>query len=258
MIAALHNTTRTVRKPSTWLLASLLCVAAGSQAAADPITWDTPIQWTPWDSAVAKATAENKPICLVVYADWCPKCRALAPLFKDPKLLAAANDAVMVLQNHDEKPDWLDQRFGEFGNYVPRIFFLDKAGNVDRSITSGHPRFPYFYRANPEGLSQLVGSLQTAAKKAGGPVQAAAPQAAAPVIGAVGSAQTPPVQTPPAQPASGQPASGQPASGQGVAVVPAQGAPAAPVAPEQGSDLPMMLGLVVAALGAVWFFSRGS
>ncbi len=217
----------------TLLTALAITLLLPATAAADPIHWDTPIQWTPWAEALGKAQAENKPVCLVVYADWCPKCRKIAPLFKDPKLLEQAGRSVMVLQNHDEKPEWLDQRFGEFGNYVPRIFFLDKQGKVDTTITSGHPRFPYFYRPNAEGLAQLVAAMNTAASKVGGPAQAAPPRAAAPAMQAAGAPQA--------------------AAPKKVAVAPAQQSGGG-----MGQDLPVILALMIGAIAAVWFVSRGS
>ncbi|GEM_PF-2247156 len=219
-------------------LAATLLVGAAFPlvASADPIHWDTPIEWTPWDKAEAKAKAENKPICLVVYADWCPKCRKMAPLMSDPALLAASKNAVMVLQNDEERPGWLAGRFGASGNYVPRIFFLDKAGAIDTAINSGHPRFPFFYRPNSDGISKLTSSIQTAVTKAGGPAQAAAPQAAAP------QAAVPPVAQAPAQ-AAPAPAAANTTTGDS--------------GPLGSSDLPVLLGLVLFAVGLVWFMSRG-
>ena len=221
-------------------LASALLLLAKPADAADPIHWDAPVQWTPWAQAMTKAKAENKPLCLVVYADWCPKCRKIAPFFHKPEVLAATKKAVMVLQNEDEKPDWLANEFSASGNYVPRIFCLDKGGNIDHSIQSGNQRFPFFYRPNDEGVSLLVRSIEQAVTKVGGPAQAAAPQIAAPQA---------------AQPANVQ-AVGAGAAGQtgqaAVAVAPGQPQPPA----EEPSDLPILLGLVAVAVGAVWFVGR--
>lgn len=215
---------------ATSLVAASLCVGmfafTAPVHAAPPIHWDAPVKWTPWAQAMTKAKAENKPVCLVVYADWCPKCRKIAPFFNKPELLAATDKAVLVLQNEDEKPEWLASEFGSSGNYVPRIFCLDKGGNIDHTINSGNERFPFFYRPNDQGITKLLSSIDKAAQKVGGPVQVAAPQAAAP-----------PVAAPPVAVGAGQPA------------------PAAPPA-EGPSDLPIMIGLALAAIGAVWFVGR--
>lgn len=208
----------------TSLLVALYSTVA---SAAPPIHWDAPVKWTPWEQAMVKAKAENKPICLVVYADWCPKCRKIAPFFKKAELLAASEKAVMVLQNEDEGADWLANEFAASGKYVPRIFFLDKGGNIDHGINSGNERFPFFYRPNDAGVSKLVRAIDAAVTKVGGPVAAAVPQipAAAPTAGV-----------------------------NAVAVAPV--APAPPV--EEQSDIPMMIGLVVFAIGAVWVVGRGN
>jgi thiol-disulfide isomerase/thioredoxin len=122
--------------------------------------WDGPVQWKPWTEAQAQATAEKKRIMLLVYTNWCPRCRELVPVFTDPEVASLAEKLVMVRQDGDEKPDWLN-RYAEFGGYFPRIFFLEADGTVITTITSGHPRYPYFF-----GSTQ-VGALKDAMRKAG-------------------------------------------------------------------------------------------
>lgn len=100
---------------------------------------------------------------VVVYADWCPHCRALGPVFADPEIEKLSKQFVMVRQNHDDSPAWLEPYNQKFGGYVPRIFFFDKNGKMREDLTSGHPRYPYFYAAEqPEFLKrtmrQAVGS----------------------------------------------------------------------------------------------------
>lgn len=119
------------------------------------------IKWLPWDAAVKQAKAKGKPICLVVYAHWCPKCRDLAPAFADPEIAKLAKELLMVHQNADDRPDWLAQRFGKFGGYVPRLFFLRPDGSVAEDIVSGHAKFPYFYQ--PHKLDQLKAAMAKAA-----------------------------------------------------------------------------------------------
>ena len=34
------------------------------------VAWDAPIAWMDWETGLAKAKAESKPILLMVYADW--------------------------------------------------------------------------------------------------------------------------------------------------------------------------------------------
>lgn len=223
--------------------ALVLCCAllAAPVASSAPIHWDAPIQWTPWEQAHTRAKAENKPICLVIYADWCPKCRKIAPFFKRDDLLAASKKAVMVLQNDQGKPEWLANGFASSGNYVPRIFFLDGDGNIDADINSGHQRFPFFYRPNDDGIRKLIASIDKAVAKVGGPKQAPTPQPQP--IAAV---------QPQASGAVGAGSQGN--GGAPVAVAPGQPAPPA----EEPSDLPILLGLVAFAVGAAWLVGRNS
>jgi thiol-disulfide isomerase/thioredoxin len=106
------------------------------------------IQWQTWQDGLKKATAEHKGIGLLVFADWCPHCRELQPVFRDPETVRAAKSLVMIRQNADEAPPWLQQRFGQFGSYVPRLFFLHPDGTMAAEIQSGNQRFPYYYQAH--------------------------------------------------------------------------------------------------------------
>ncbi len=231
-IAPPHRSPRGSRLRRALLLAGTLALVAAPLAAlagnAPPIKWHQGVDWVPFDQALTRAKAENKAVCVVIYADWCPKCRALAPRFAEQPVTGASKDVIMVLQNSDERPGWLKQRFGDLGNYVPRVFFLKPDGTVATDINSGNARFPYFYRASE--AAKLAASIQRAAKAAG--------PAAAPV----------PKAPPPAAPAAA--------------------APAAPVAPAAaatgsgsiagGSDVPIMILLALVAVAAVWFVGRGS
>src|SRR5262245_480395 len=47
------------------------------------VEWRGAIEWHEWSEAIGIATRTSKPIMVVVYADWCPHCRALGPVFSD-------------------------------------------------------------------------------------------------------------------------------------------------------------------------------
>ncbi|MFN3200566.1 MAG: thioredoxin family protein [Bradymonadia bacterium] len=124
--------------------------------------WAGAVEWQSWDAGMAKAKTEQKPVCLVVYADWCPKCRSLAPILSnDSELAAMGKEVIMIKQNSDERPQWLSEKFQQYGGYVPRIFLLDANGEVKADLTSGHPRYPYFYTSGGTfGVDALKANLK--------------------------------------------------------------------------------------------------
>lgn len=129
---------------------------AGDHAAGG-VDWHGNITWHTWAEALPLARKESKPILLLVYADWCPHCRALGAVFSDPEIGELAKRFVMVRQNHDDAPPWLEPYTQKYGGYVPRIFFFDSDGKIRDDITSGHPRYPYFYAAEqPEFLKSSM------------------------------------------------------------------------------------------------------
>lgn len=147
-------------------LLALTLLALPTTALANRADFSGPVQWQAWPVALKTAKATGKPICLVVYAHWCPHCRSLAPAFRDPEVVKLAKGLVMVHQDSDEKPAWLADVVGKYGSYVPRVFFLRPDGTVAEEITSGHARFPYFYQFSK--LPALRDSMARASKTLGG------------------------------------------------------------------------------------------
>lgn len=124
------------------------------------LDWDTTIAWKSWDEGLKLAQSTNKPVMLLVYAEWCPHCRELKPVFADPDIIKLSEQLVMVRQDADEDPPWLRPKLGHLGSYVPRLFFLKPDGTVQADITSGNGRFPYFYTR--EGIEALKSSMKRA------------------------------------------------------------------------------------------------
>lgn len=127
-------------------------------AAPSALKWPATIAWQSWEAGVEQSRTTGKPILLVVYADWCARCKELAPAFDDPRVRALANKAIMVRQDQDAAPPWLAEQFGAYGNYVPRLFFVEPGGVVRDDLVSGHPRYPYFYA--PIALDPLIANLR--------------------------------------------------------------------------------------------------
>jgi thiol:disulfide interchange protein len=134
---------------------------APARAKASPMQWDDKIPWKSWDEGARLAKASNKPIFLLVYADWCPHCRNLKAVFADAEVQKLAEGMVMIRQDADDDgATWLSAKVGSYGGYVPRIFFLAPDGTVKPEITSQNPKFPYFY--TPEGIGLLKASMKKA------------------------------------------------------------------------------------------------
>lgn len=132
----------------------------GERKAKRAIKWpEGGVQWVEdWATARAKSAETGKPICLVVYADWCPRCKELVPMFTEADLVEASQGLIMVRQDNDARPDWL-QAYADQGSYVPRIFFFGADGNLRTDVTSGHPRYPFFYSARQK--KALIRSMKT-------------------------------------------------------------------------------------------------
>jgi thioredoxin-like negative regulator of GroEL len=113
---------------------------------------DAQIEWQSFESGMARARAEHKPVCLVMHADWCPHCRNYSHVFEDPRIVARARSMVMVRVNVDHAPD-VANRYQLDGTYVPRTYFLAQDGTPMADIDVHRPQFRYFFDEHqPESL----------------------------------------------------------------------------------------------------------
>lgn len=137
--------------------------AGADKQAGKDIHWPDSVTWRSYEQGLAEAKRDGKPVLLLVYADWCPKCRALAPLFAEKDVAALADKMVMVRQDSDDAASAGFLKTGDFaslGGYVPRIFFLDSNGTLLKDVTSGNARYPYFYTKNQKAV--LTASMRKA------------------------------------------------------------------------------------------------
>jgi thiol-disulfide isomerase/thioredoxin len=133
------------------------------EAADRPIDWnDRQIAWVSLDEAVAAARIDPKPICLVVYAEWCPHCHKYSSVFHDAKVVKKAKQLIMVRMDAD-KDEPAASRYAPDGGYVPRTFFLDSVGKVRKEVLMRSQRYAYFY---PESdPAWLLRSMNAALEK---------------------------------------------------------------------------------------------
>lgn len=143
--SAAGSSVTAVASPAATASEDAITAHSDTAGARHTIEWGAAIDWKGWEEGLAAAQQHGRPLCLVVYANWCARCKELAPVFSQPQVAAMARGVVMVRQDQDEQPAWLRERFGELGGYVPRVLFLDPRGKLMPQYQSGHPRYPYFY-----------------------------------------------------------------------------------------------------------------
>ena len=111
--------------------------------------WNTKdISWLGLEDALVHAKKTRKPVCLIVYTEWCPHCGNYSKLFHDGKVVEKSKKFVMVHLDQDkEKPHAAKYR-PDGGGYIPRTVFLRPDGTIAEDIKAPNPQFPYFYPEN--------------------------------------------------------------------------------------------------------------
>jgi hypothetical protein len=122
------------------------------------------IQWQPYEAGLARAKAENKPVCLVLYTDWCPHCKNYSHIFDDPRIVEQAKRFVMIRVNADAE-DAVSRKHAVDGTYVPRTYFLAPDGAPQPEIRAARDRYIYFY--DERDPAALLAGMNSALKKLG-------------------------------------------------------------------------------------------
>jgi hypothetical protein len=137
--------------------------AAAPAAAHGGETWNAAqIDWQPFDAGLARAKAQNKPICLVLFTNWCPHCKNFSHVFDDPKVVERSKEFVMIHANADEESA-VASKYARDGGYVPRTFFLAPDGTMDPDLHAPRQKFLYFY--DERDPSSLLGGMEAALRK---------------------------------------------------------------------------------------------
>lgn len=147
------------------LLSVALLAAAAPAETADKDWNDAKIRWRGYEAGLAEAQRERKPVCLVVYADWCKGCQAYRKVFFDPRVVELSARFVMVRVNRDHAPA-LSERYDVDGEYIPRTFFLSPDGLLDPEIKRLGSDHAYFY--DPSRSSALRAGMKWALKRLSG------------------------------------------------------------------------------------------
>lgn len=124
------------------LLPAIVLALASAVSAHD---WnESGIAWKSYDEGLALAAKEKKPVCLIVFTEWCPHCKNYAGVFQDAKVVEAAKGFVMIHVDKDKSPD-VSKKYAPDGEYIPRTYFLKSDGTLAADIAAPRDKYKYFY-----------------------------------------------------------------------------------------------------------------
>eukprot|EP00729_Bicosta_minor_P004460 gene4460-21695_t len=108
--------------------------------------WHKDVDWKTLEDGKAEAAASGKPLMIIIHKSWCGACKALKPKFGESSEIAElAKNFVMVNTEDDEEPSGTE--FSPDGGYIPRILFLNSAGDVQNDVYNkqGSDQYKYYY-----------------------------------------------------------------------------------------------------------------
>ncbi len=100
------------------------------------------IAWRNVGQGIRESTRSGKPVVMVFHAEWCQACRRYREVWKDPGVVAASRDFVMILIDVDERPQD-NGAFSPDGTYIPRTIFYSAEGEVMKHVRGKDPEFPH-------------------------------------------------------------------------------------------------------------------
>lgn len=120
------------------------------------------IKWVSYEKGLKEAKNSNKKMLLIIHKSWCSSCKALKPKLANHKEFAELSKR-FVMVNTEDKDEPKGEQFDVDGKYVPRIFFLDSNGNVEKDLWNEgtkHKHVKYYYQDGEE----LVAAMRRALK----------------------------------------------------------------------------------------------
>ncbi len=100
------------------------------------------INWRDARAGIYEASKTKRPVMMVFHATWCSVCKRYREVFKNPAVVAASRDFVMILVDADAEKE-LNGAFSPDGSYVPRTLFIDAEGNVSNKLVGPDPQYPH-------------------------------------------------------------------------------------------------------------------
>ena len=119
------------------------------------------VAWQPYDTGLAEAKKDGKPICLVFFTEWCPHCTNYSQVFHDTKVVEKSKKFVMIRLDRNKNLE-LSKQYAPDGEYIPRTYFLSPDGKLDPTIHAPRDKYLYFYDERAPGA--VLAGMDTALK----------------------------------------------------------------------------------------------
>ena len=114
------------------------------------------INWRNPKAGIYEASKSGKAAIMVFHATWCSACKLYRRVFKDPAIVAASKEFVMILVDAD-KDKQLNGAFSPDGSYVPRTLLVDSEGDVSPDFVGKDKQYPHTIDVDkPDELLSLM------------------------------------------------------------------------------------------------------
>lgn len=142
------------------ILAFVLLLPAVTSSARTPEmaeAWNgAEINWRDIRSGIYEASQSGKMAVMVFHASWCTACKKYRAVFKDPGIVEASKNFVMILIDADADK-MTNGAFSPDGTYVPRTLFVTSEGDVSPTLVGKDPQYPHTIDINsPDELLSLM------------------------------------------------------------------------------------------------------
>jgi protein-disulfide reductase (glutathione) len=124
------------------------------------------IAWQEIGAGIRESTRTGKPVVMLFHASWCTSCKRYRQVWKDPGVVAASKEFVMILVDVDKDPE-ANGAFSPDGTYVPRTIFFTPEGDVMPDIRGKDPEYPH--TIDLDDPAELRALMRKAAGKAAPP-----------------------------------------------------------------------------------------